>query len=423
MTITYADYFFRVLARYGALPLLLSLIAGFLLILIVPARLDQVGTQSSAVLKIVLVFAALAAIATMPAAFKSARALKDVFHALLSSPQPTGPLAPAAAVLSLGPSDKARSPSHELVRVIYPLAPHIRQQPTDARPISCTEFGSLLQQPPPGQRHRLVLFAPGLGERADAHETIVRDLASYGYIVVALNDLAIASPSETEPLDEPTRLQPFDFSSAEALAATVRRGAVRTEYEARQALRTLDHLAACVKSDGGLAGHIDVQHVGFVGYSFGGAVAVEAAQQDGRIAAVANLDGSLFGHAAEEPLDTPYLFISSDLDLGLLMDPESPRKHEFALYQRDLRLAATQAQRPDSSIVVIRGAGHATFTDHFWTLRNWPKWLLLTPPRAQRIVRAYLVGFLDAYLKGQRNALLAPGDRRYPEVRSLSSQD
>jgi dienelactone hydrolase len=73
-------------------------------------------------------------------------------------------------------------------------------------------------------------------------------------------------------------------------------------------MTALDRFEACANADWHARVHFD--RVGFFGFSFGGATAAEAGTFDPRVVAVANLDGSLMGHAAFGALEKPYMALS-----------------------------------------------------------------------------------------------------------------
>jgi len=78
-------------------------------------------------------------------------------------------------------------------------------------------------------------------------------------------------------------------------------------------MTALDRFEACANADWHARVHFD--RVGFFGFSFGGATAAEAGTFDPRVVAVANLDGSLMGHAAFGALEKPYMAILTGDDL------------------------------------------------------------------------------------------------------------
>ena len=75
----------------------------------------------------------------------------------------------------------------------------------------------------------------------------------------------------------------------------------------------LDQLGRLAKLEPGspLAGHLDLQHVGIVGHSIGGATAVQVMASDPRFRVGVDLDGKLFGTEPNARLDRPFLWIQS----------------------------------------------------------------------------------------------------------------
>src|SRR5947208_12242720 len=61
-----------------------------------------------------------------------------------------------------------------------------------------------------------------------------------------------------------------------------------------------------------LAGHLDLQHVGIVGHSIGGATAVQVMASEPRFKVGVDLDGKLFGTEPDARLKRPFLWIQSD---------------------------------------------------------------------------------------------------------------
>jgi dienelactone hydrolase len=100
----------------------------------------------------------------------------------------------------------------------------------------------------------------------------------------------------------------FDYSSDAAFSALLQTGARKARLQAEWAMTALDRFEACANADWHARVHFD--RVGFFGFSFGGATAAEAGTFDPRVVAVANLDGSLMGHAAFGALEKPYMLSS-----------------------------------------------------------------------------------------------------------------
>jgi dienelactone hydrolase len=414
------DYFFRVLARFGAVPLWLLLVfAGLVAFYILSKQGTRANVSGALSLGIPMMLIAGVLVVT-PAALRGGIELAQLLRTVVSEPpKPSGPYAVTVATLELARDAHASRGQSEpiLLHLWYPTdAPAA----PDQHPIACAQLGDRLRLPHREQAFPVVLFAPGLFGRAEQNTLVIGSLASHGYVVAAIDDVGLDSPVSTaSPEGEEARLRPIDFSSAEAVEATMRRGGLRVAQEAAKALEALDRLEACFRNDINTQNKMDFARIGFVGFSFGGTVAAESSLMDARVAAVVNLDGSFFGRAAEQPLDVPFMVLSSDFDPQMVFDTSSARRHEFKLYQRDLRVLQAQTTRPNSHIFLIRGAFHNAFEDPSFSLRNLFKQLLLDSHRAHRIIGDYVIGFLDAYLKGDRRALIGANDPRYPEVRIL----
>lgn len=421
LTLTYL--ILNVVTRYGAIPLFVTSTIVSLLALRYISFTPILPDLRTMLAVGVLVCSFASALAASPAAWLSGIRLLPVFRTALSRlPSLSGPFAVGDVKVTMAAVANADpAPSEPIfVHFYYPIEADSKGSTADFSLTSHGQLDGVIRLIRTDQPHRLVLLAPGLYGTPSSMALVARNLASYGYVVAGINDLAQDTPRiGASAVEEEMRLRPFDFSSAEALEATMRRSRERVKRIASRALAVLDRIDVCVRNSAGLRDRIDLRRVGFVGFSFGGASAAESSFMDSRIAAVANLDGSLFGDASETPVSVPYLMMHSDFCPKILYDTGSRRRYEYMLDQNDLRLLKVQAKCPESHIFVIRGSFHETFTDPSLGLKNLVKWLLLDPYRAHAIIGAYLTGFLNAYLKDDRSGLLGASDPRYPEVQSL----
>src|SRR5262249_41379374 len=156
----------------------------------------------------------------------------------------------------------------------------VHSHATDARPTS------------QGGPFPVLVFEPGLGPLIPEYTALAEDLASHGYVVIGLNPTYSASitvlggqiiersPSGTiADAATPEQAQQRGDALVQVWAADDR-------FAIDQAIR--------MNGDGSspFVGRLDIQHVGLLGHSFGGAAALEACHLDARCAAAANLDGS-----------------------------------------------------------------------------------------------------------------------------------
>ena len=188
------------------------------------------------------------------------------------------------------------------VHFYYPIETDSKGSTADFSSTSYRQLDGVIRLIRTDQPHRLVLLAPGLYGTPSSMALVARNLASYGYVVAGINDPAQDAPRiGASAADEETRLRPFDFSSAEALEATMRRSSERVKRIASRALTVLDRIDVCVRNSAGLRDRIDLTRVGFVGFSFGGGSAAEflfhgftycRRRQSGRLAIRSRLENS-----------------------------------------------------------------------------------------------------------------------------------
>jgi predicted dienelactone hydrolase len=193
----------------------------------------------------------------------------------------------------------------------------------------------------------VLFFSPGLSIPREAYTALCADLASRGYVVVALSvpyESSVSVLADGEVVGQtihPDVMGPPPHRALERLIST-------RVADIRFALGRLDQLARR-EPRSPLAGHIDLEHVGIVGHSIGGATAVQAMASDLRFKVGVNLDGKLFGTEPDADLNRPFLWIGSDV----------MQTREYT-HGRD-RFLSRQAGR--AALVTIRKSEHLSFTD------------------------------------------------------------
>jgi dienelactone hydrolase len=314
----------------------------------------------------------------------------------------------------------------------------IRAQPGSYDAIADVETHAVIEAPPlPGGRLPAILFAAGYGGVASAHAALVEDLASHGYVV-----LAIAHPYETtfvsfadgrsaSMLDDagapraPYREVIGEWGKEdETMAAVTRAGNVD---EQRRLLR--DFLATIPKTTaalqrwvddtklvldrlptlsaaspaGRLAARIDAGAMGAAGHSMGGVAAADFCAVDRRCRAALNLDGSpQYGAMIDRTMP------------GAMLMVYSARPGRAGANDAIYRGAAARYYRVD-----VAGTKHLDFSDlNFWggRLREVPALGDIDPARASTVVRTIVREYFDQELRGRRSPLLA-GAATLPEAR------
>ncbi|MET0547019.1 MAG: hypothetical protein ABWZ40_11975 [Caulobacterales bacterium] len=250
---------------------------------------------------------------------------------------------------------------------------------------------------------KLILYIPHLKSTRDDNTRLLGMLASYGYLVLALDDIANDNPPNESAHDAAVRLEDWNFTSGPAYERTIALSDERVQRQAKKALNALDRLASCVGADGSSspAGAIDFDRVGVLGYSFGGSSVSEAATMDSRIVAVVNIDGSLFGEALSRGFSAPYMFIISDFTMPTREDLASPIpdvRYWAMINDRDIDMHAQLAARPGSVGVRVRKAIHENFRDDAFEPHLNKSWLRVDPVKVSEIVHTYVRGFFDRNL-------------------------
>jgi hypothetical protein len=145
----------------------------------------------------------------------------------------------------------------------------------------------------------------------------------------------------------------------------------------------LDHLAWGGAAASPFAGALDLERLGVMGMSVGGAAAAELCRIDRRCVAGIDVDGLAYGERHALPLEVPFLMLYSDDGAG---------------GNDMLRLAATH----DYYEAHLRGSRHSDLTDLalLWPLLGWAGQAgEVSGLRSLGVLDALVLDFLDRYLR------------------------
>jgi predicted dienelactone hydrolase len=245
----------------------------------------------------------------------------------------------------------------------------------------------------------VLVFLPGWGSPREDYSSLCADLASRGYVVVALShpyESAVSVLADGRVVGTVTGASVFDANMADM-----------TPIRAADSRFVLDQLGRLAQVEPGspLVGHLDVRHTGIVGHSMGGAAAAQVVAEDPRFLVGVNLDGTLPAVLAGGwHLGAPFLWLQSD-----------GQQQASYLQGRDRLLAAV----PGSDVLVVGGTSHTSFTD--LSAYMSPLGRSLTGDDGSQALVAATTGDLIAAFVGA--PLAGPGDpmaevlARHPTVR------
>lgn len=292
---------------------------------------------------------------------------------------------------------------------------------------------SRLRAPVRPGRHPVVFFHHGLCAARTDSTQINEQLASLGFIVVALGNThesaAVEFPDgRVATTSDPTFCHAVDPSNP-VHDATLRRLLDVRVADTRFVLDQLERVDRGANPDAsraplprGLAGALDTTRVGMFGHSFGGATAAAVLAADARFVAGVNLDGFIIGPVAGQGLTKPFLMLGSWYH-DPVMDPTwaefLPRLSGWHRWFR------------------INEAGHYRFIDFGGSVRRWgiedrlkpdhlPVWQAnfgdIDDQLSQEIMIRLTTAFFRHHLRGAPAPILNEPGRFYPLVEDMTDR-
>ncbi|MFF3492976.1 hydrolase [Streptomyces sp. NPDC002795] len=271
------------------------------------------------------------------------------------------------------------------------------------------------------EAHPVVLYSPGVVDPRSLGTTLTDDLASRGYVVIAIDHPYDVSAVEFPDGRVAVSRLPQEFEKAQgsgpaAVSALLKKTAAVRVADARFVLDVVQRAFDTHR--------LRRAPVGMFGQSAGGFAALQALHDDERLAAAANLDGVLayvqddhdeggLSTVAAEGVDRPVLLMGSEGNDRTSVPSWRELWRHSSGWRRDLTL---------------RGSRHATYTDATTLLpqiaarldlprETLTQWVGTVPThRAVAAQRSYLAAFFDRWLRGGRGALLDAPSPKYPEI-------
>ncbi|TCZ78433.1 carboxylic ester hydrolase [Paenibacillus albiflavus] len=268
-------------------------------------------------------------------------------------------------------------------------------------------------------RYPVLIFSHGMIGYRNQNMFQMEELASHGYIVVGI-DYAYEAAASVYP-DGRVAMSKIDSS----LTSNAR-------YEMHIPLWTsdatfvLNQLEKINQNDatGRFTGKLDLERIGMLGHSFGGAVSVQMLQNDSRVKAALSMDGGFYGPpVSNKGLGKPFFMMYAEETYSRIMTSYDDvakqlggvSRETFEAPRKEYIEKSNNALAGGGLSLLIPGSKHASFSD----LTLFFPWLGLSGPdprRDHRIVNEFSVAFFDRYLKGKNDSALQALAAKYPEV-------
>jgi dienelactone hydrolase len=268
-------------------------------------------------------------------------------------------------------------------------------------------------------KYPVVLFSHGLGRTRWEYQSITRELASHGYIVISIDHTHFSFGTEFEDgrfVPFSSLINPLDFD---------KRDEDINEIWVKDIQFAIQQLYALNESPNSLnfKDKIDMNKIAAIGHSFGGAAAARALQVEPRIVAAINMDGSFVGHTtATGNMRKPFAFIKTeahakDLRGEYVLPPLPPEMDPSLIVDLFNEYAARyeKAVEGDAYDITLEGTTHnehMSFTDHpllkSYYLEGTPYVVRdpdSDPNEFYRLVNNLILEFLDKYLHGKTTTI------------------
>ncbi|WP_315743561.1 alpha/beta hydrolase family protein [Paenibacillus suaedae] len=268
---------------------------------------------------------------------------------------------------------------------------------TDATPLQATK------------KFPLLLFAHGMSLYSQQNTFQLEELASHGYVIVALNFTGDAATTVFPDGDR------VDFTPIENTITFLNN---RIKLWEQDAAFVLDEVTKADFDDKfkPIAKLIDYDHIGMLGHSFGGATSAQMLVKDDRIKAAIDMDGGLYGDPMpKDGPGKPLMLMNAEASIKLMKEANSrePGNRDELFVEAYLRNKTIE--KPGVYTAIIPKTSHGSFTDlaAVSPIINEPG---ADVPAIFQLINEMSLSFFDKNLKGITDNKMNEIKQKYPEI-------
>lgn len=296
------------------------------------------------------------------------------------------------------------------------------------------------------QSYPVVLFSHGAGTTMEVQTSQCEDLASQGYIVAAIDHTYVSwatlFPDRIVTAQEATT----DFKTADPAERI-------TQIMADDSKFVIDSLTKMNEGriDSNFKGRLNLDEIGAVGHSVGGAVAYNLAINDSRIKAAIDLDGIVFVTPKEKSQNmAPFLMMANDKyhiqglqnreplikkfedmteeDQKIMISMYGSEDAYKEAYKRASQniIGLAEVLRSSGNLFTIEGSDHMKFTDmgFFIGIKQLRELMGIggntSPARCLEITKSVTAVFFNKHLKSEEKDALDSQVNKYPELKKVN---
>lgn len=292
---------------------------------------------------------------------------------------------------------------------------------------------SVLNAPlaPQPQRFPVLIYNPGASHPPFSATFQTEFLASHGYVVVAIGHTGLTG---IERFPDGSRYRPDsddpDLSEQESAGLRdVERFRHSVERYAKRLIPVhvqdigfvLDRLQIMAQERGNrFYQRLDLDRMGSLGWSLGGALSLQASRDEPRVKAAVNLDGWLYTDVQDTGTHRPIMIVHGG-DPFADSEKDSAAVREQRLFAETLPWQLFARSQADWYDATLARAEHEHFSDRPLFEPIDPQ--LIHPRLAHDIVNRLTLEFFDKYLRQRPATPLLSGEQEYPELQVRKRPD